>query len=123
MKNDLEPWAAATRAVATEQGVPVLELNADSVEAVEKMGAVEANTLAMAPPTSAASDAAQFGDSVALPKTSAAASTKNAAERKGEAAPVFDYTHLGAKGSAFFARMVAGELVKAVPDLQPYIKP
>ena len=43
-------------------------------------------------------------------------------KRKGAAAPVFDYTHLGAKGSAFFGRMVADELAKAVPDLQPYIK-
>ena len=41
--------------------------------------------------------------------------------RFSEAAPMFDYTHLGPKGSAFFARMVADELTKAVPDLQPYV--
>jgi len=32
--------------------------------------------------------------------------------------PVFDYTHLGPKGSAFFARMVADELSAAVPALR-----
>jgi hypothetical protein len=53
VRNDLlEPWAAAaTKKVAAEEmGVPVLDLNADSVAAVQKMGPVEANTLAMAPP-------------------------------------------------------------------------
>jgi lysophospholipase L1-like esterase len=123
VRNDLEPWADSTRAVATEQGIPVLELNMDSVEALEKMGAVEANTLAMANPTSDAMQAAVFGNSVILPKAAAKASSKKAPEPQAAGAPVFDYTHLGAKGSAFFARMVAGELVKAVPDLQPYIKP
>ena len=123
VRNDLAPWADATRAVGAELGVPVLELNADSVEAIEKMGAVEANTLAMAPPTSAAMETAVFGNSIVLAKKPAKAPSKNAPESQGETAPVFDYTHLGAKGSAFFARMVAGELTKAVPDLQPYIKP
>jgi lysophospholipase L1-like esterase len=75
------------------------------------MGPVEANTLAMAQPPASVLESAQSGNSVALPKAPAGS------------APTFDYTHLGAKGSAFFARMVAGELVKAVPDLQPYIKP
>ncbi len=47
VRNDLLPWADATKKVATEMGVPVLDLNADSVAAVQKMGPVEANTLAM----------------------------------------------------------------------------
>ena len=50
VKNDLAPWADATKKVAAEMGVPVLDLNADSVAAIQKMGPVEANTLAMAPP-------------------------------------------------------------------------
>jgi lysophospholipase L1-like esterase len=95
LTNNLEPWADAARAVAAEKEVPLLELNADSVSAVQAMGPAEANTLAMAPP----------------PKTT------------DSIAPLFDYTHLGAKGSAYFARMVVGELVKALPDLQPYVKP
>lgn len=110
LTNNLEPWADATRAVAAEKGVPLLELNADSVSAVQTMGPMEANTLAMAPPPASVAETAASGDSAPIPKSLASD------------APAFDYTHLGAKGSAFFARMVAGELVKAVPDLQPYIK-
>jgi len=111
LTNSLEPWADATRAVAAEKGVPLLELNADSVSAVQSMGPVEANTLAMAPPPAAIAEAPASRDSPAIPKAPA------------NSAPAFDYTHLGVKGSAFFARMVAGELVKAVPELQPYFKP
>ena len=136
VKNDLVPWADATKKVAAEMGVPVLDLNADSVAAVQKMGPVEANTLAMAPPPPIVAESAASGNSIAAPKTAALTSATNSTagttgtsnvnavvERKGEAAPVFDYTHLGAKGSAFFGRMVADELTKAVPDLRSYIKP
>jgi lysophospholipase L1-like esterase len=133
VRNDLLPWADATKKVAADMGVPVLDLNADSVAAVQKMGPIEANTLAMAPPPPIVAESAASGNSVPAPKTLAptnAASTatnsvagNNVVERKGEAVPMFDYTHLGAKGSAFFARMVADELAKAVPDLQPYLKP
>jgi lysophospholipase L1-like esterase len=136
VKNDLEPWADATKKVAADMGVPVLDLNADSVAAVQKMGPIEANTLAMAPPPPIVAESAASGNSIPAPKaavpTNAASATTNSiagvagnavVERKGEAAPAFDYTHLGAKGSAFFARMVADELAKAVPDLQPYLKP
>jgi hypothetical protein len=38
-------------------------------------------------------------------------------------ATTFDYTHLGERGSVFFGRMVADEVLKAIPDLRPYIKP
>jgi lysophospholipase L1-like esterase len=133
VRNDLLPWADATKKVAAEMGVPVLDLNADSVAAVQNMGPVEANTLAMAPPPPIVAESAASGNSVPAPKTLAptnatsaatnSAASNNVVERKGEAAPMFDYTHLGAKGSAFFARMVADELTKAVPDLQPYLKP
>ena len=135
VRNDLEPWAAATKKVAADMGVPVLDLNAESVAAIQKMGPVEANTLAMAPPPPAVAESAASGNSVPAPKTppletaapatnsAAERAANNAVERKGPAAPTFDYTHLGAKGSALFGRMVADDLAKAVPDLRPYIKP
>jgi lysophospholipase L1-like esterase len=44
---DLAPWADAMRRVASRAGVPVLELNAESSSAVARMGATEADTLAM----------------------------------------------------------------------------
>jgi lysophospholipase L1-like esterase len=112
LKNDLEPWADAARKVAQENHVPVLELNADSVAAVQQMGPVEANTLAMGPPPPAIAESAASGNSAPAPK---------AAERPGDPAALFDYTHLGPKGSDYFAHMVIGELIKAVPDLQPEI--
>jgi lysophospholipase L1-like esterase len=116
VKDSLGPWADATRKVSVEAHVPVLELNADSLAAVEKMGPVEANTLAMAPPPAEIAASAASGNSMNAPKPD-----PNVTERKGEAAPLFDYTHLGAKGSSFFAHMVAGELAVAVPALKPYL--
>jgi lysophospholipase L1-like esterase len=107
VKDDLEPWAMATRKVASEERVPVLDLHSESLAAVQKMGPVEANMLAMAPPPPVVAASAASGNSVDAPKNES----------------VFDYTHLGEKGSAFFGRMVANELAKAVPDLRPYIKP
>jgi len=121
LKNDLEPWAAATRKVAAEENVPALDLNAESAAAVQKMGPVEADTLAMAPPPQAITEAAANGNSVSVPK--APAPPNNVVERKGEAAPVFDHTHLGAKGAAFFGGMVADELTRAEPELKPYFIP
>jgi lysophospholipase L1-like esterase len=118
VKDSLGLWADATRKVAVEAHVPVLELNADSLAAMEKMGPVGANTLAMAPPPPEIAAAAASGNSLNAPNPD-----PNATERKGEAAPLFDYTHLGAKGSAYFAHMVARELTAAVPTLQPYLKP
>jgi len=111
LQDSLGPWADAARKVAEEEGVPLLELHADSGAAVQKMGPVEADTLAMAPPPPGVTEAAQTGTTIAAPKAPA-----------GSDAPVFDYTHLGAKGAAFFGRMVADELVTAVPELHGYFR-
>ncbi|HKE20749.1 MAG TPA: rhamnogalacturonan acetylesterase [Bryobacteraceae bacterium] len=119
LKNDLAPWAEATKKVGAEEDVPVLDLNAESAAAVQKMGPVEANTLAMAPPPPVVSAGAAQGDSPPAPK----APSNNTVEPNGDPSAVFDYTHLGAKGSAFFGRMVADELLQAVPALRGYIKP
>ena len=116
LKNDLVPWADAAKTVAREEAIPVLDLNNESSAAVQKMGPSEANTLAMtAPPESVAAGARQ-GESPPAPKPPAAV------EPNGDPVPVFDYTHLGPKGAAFFGRMVAVELASAVPDLRPYWK-
>ncbi|HXB71013.1 MAG TPA: rhamnogalacturonan acetylesterase [Candidatus Acidoferrales bacterium] len=121
LKNDLEPWADAARKVASEEGAPLLELNAESVAAVQKMGPVEANTLAMAPAPPEVLETAPSGNSIAVPKATPAPSGSTV-ERPGEAAPLFDYTHLGVKGSAYFGRMVADELVTNVRGLRPYFQ-
>ncbi|MDB5433526.1 MAG: hydrolase [Caulobacter sp.] len=44
---DLAPWAAATRAVAVREHVPLLDLYADSVTAIQGLGPDGAATLAM----------------------------------------------------------------------------
>jgi lysophospholipase L1-like esterase len=108
VENGLAPWAEATKKVAAEEGVPVLDLNTESLAAVQKMGPVEANTMAVAPPPQAIRDSAASGNSMPAPKDGPP--------------PLFDYTHLGEKGSAFFGRMVANELVAAVPALRLYFK-
>ncbi len=81
LKEDLADWAEATRRVAREQRVPLVDLYRESVAAVKRMGPAEADTLARP-------------------------------QGRG-----FDRTHLGAKGAAFFAGIVAKELAAAVPEL------
>ena len=117
LTDTLQPWADATRRIAEETGVPLLDLHAESMAAVGKMGPEEANTLAMAPaPAEIAADPA---NSPNAPK----AAPNPEGERQGETPPLFDYTHLGARGADYFGRMVARELAAAVPDLRPYLQP
>ena len=47
--NTLRDWADAAIKVADEEHVPLLDLNAESLAAVQKMGPDEADTLAVAP--------------------------------------------------------------------------
>jgi hypothetical protein len=70
-----------------------------------------------APPAEIAASAAS-GTSMPAPKAPPA----NVVEPNGTPAPVFDYTHLGEKGSQFFGRMVIRELTQAVPALAAYAK-
>lgn len=97
LHDNLGPWAAATRQAAAREHVALLDLNADSAEAVQKMGHLEADTLAMEPP----------------PDPNQADSKKKSK---------FDWTHLGPKGARYFSGMVAGELATAVPGIAPYLK-
>jgi lysophospholipase L1-like esterase len=106
LREDLAPWAAATRKVAQEQHALLLDLNADSTAAVQQMGQDEADTLAMAPRP------ANFGAPQDLSKV----------ERVGTPKTAFDRTHLGAKGSALFSGMVATELLQAIPEMAPYLE-
>lgn len=108
LNDTLEPWAAATKKAAAEEKVPVLDLNTDSAVAVQKMGPVEANKLAMTAPPQAVIDAALQGNTITVPSNPPT---------------TFDYTHLGERGSVLFGRMVADEVLKTIPDLRPYIKP
>lgn len=103
LENNLQPWADVIRNVAATKQVALLDLNADSVAAVQAMGPDEADTLAVAPKPAAAP----------APAPGSAA----AVEPQGAAKSAFDYTHVGAKGAAYFARMVEREIKAAIPAI------
>lgn len=107
LRDDLAPWAEATRRVARREHAALLDLNVDSAAAVQAMGQPEADTLAMAPPPAAA-------------VTAPVSANAGKVEVAGAAKSAFDYTHLGAKGADFFARMVERELVQALPETRAY---
>lgn len=104
LKNDLRPWAETVLRVGREQQVPVIDLNAISRDAVQAMGEVEADALAMAPKP------------VGTP-----AQATSASERAGAANPVFDRTHLGAKGAEVFSAIVARELAAKVSGVRDWV--
>ncbi|HEY4079328.1 MAG TPA: rhamnogalacturonan acetylesterase [Burkholderiaceae bacterium] len=101
--NDLGPWADVTRSVAKARNVPLVELLATSEAAVQAMGEVEADTLAVEPP----------------PKVSAAPADMNSIEAVSNKKSAFDHTHVGPKGAELFAVMVERLLRGAVPALAP----
>jgi lysophospholipase L1-like esterase len=105
LKDTLGPWAEATRKAAFGEKAAVLNLHADSIAAVQAMGQEEADTLAVGPPSKAP-----------------VASDPNGVEVVGAPKPAFDYTHVGAKGAEFFAKMVQSELTAAIPSTKPYFK-
>jgi lysophospholipase L1-like esterase len=105
---NLDEHAQATRAVAKETATILLDLNADSIAAVEKIGPTEANTLAQAPPPPDVVAAALTGTTSDAPKNAGVD-------------PPFDYTHLGDRGAKFFAAIVAKEIKAAVPQLYKHM--
>lgn len=106
LHDDLAPWAAATRQVAAAQDVTLLDLHGLSRAAVQAMGEARADTLAMAP----------------KPRPGEPIHPATTAERAGAANPVFDRTHLGPEGAAFFAELVARELARLRPELRPLLR-
>jgi len=130
LDTDLEPWAEATRRAAGELAVPLLDLHAESVAAVQKMGALEATRFAQRLPSPEVRAAAATGTTIAAdtgasPAAGAPARQQdnNAVEPQGQARLAFDYTHLGAEGADYFAAMVTRLLARAVPDLRRTLLP
>ncbi len=131
--DDLGPWAQATRKAAAETGTPLLDLHADSVAAVQAMGAAEATRFAQRPPPERVLAAARTGTTIAAnsgsppaagaPATPAAVQNHAAVEPMGQAKLSFDYTHLGEAGADYFATMVTADLAKAVPALRRFLIP
>jgi lysophospholipase L1-like esterase len=106
LANDLAPWAEATRRAAAQEHAVLLDLNKDSVAAVQAMGQDEADTLAVVP----------------RPPGYGLPVDPNKVEPAGAAKSAFDRTHLGAKGADLFARTVERELVAARPETAAWFK-
>lgn len=104
--DDLAPWSAAVRRAARAQSAALLDLNAISLAAVAAMGEEQAETLARAP---------------RLPSMPPP-STAGGSEPQGAPANGFDRTHVGARGAALFADMVADELRRLFPAIAPAFK-
>lgn len=135
LSDDLGPWAEATRRVARELDVPLVDLHARSRAVVQGMGPVLAMRLAQRPPDPEQVAAAQAGTTIGKrpvptavgPSTAATAAAPvqdNAAtEPMGQARLAFDYTHLGPDGADLFAAIVADELAQQVPALRRLLLP
>lgn len=125
--DDLGPWAEATRQVAKELDVPLVDLYSRSRDLLQGMGPVLAMRMAQRPPESHQVTAAQAGTTVgkspAPAATPAPAQDNAAVEPMGQAKLEFDYTHLGEEGAALFAAIVADELARAVPALRRQLVP
>jgi len=129
--DDLAPWAEATRVVARELDVPLVDLHARSRALVQGMGPVLAMRAAQRPAAPEQVVAAQAGTTIGTPPSAAtaaapvpAAAQDNATtEPMGQAKLAFDYTHLGPEGAALFAAIVADELAQQVPALRRNLIP
>ncbi|MET0328823.1 MAG: rhamnogalacturonan acetylesterase [Luteimonas sp.] len=132
--DDLAPWAEATRAVARELDVPLVDLHARSRALVQGMGPVLAMRAAQRPAAPGQIVAAQAGTTIGTPPSAASVATpatvapvaaqdNTATEPMGQAKLAFDYTHLGPDGAALFAAIVADELAQQVPALRRNLMP
>ncbi|WP_140986325.1 rhamnogalacturonan acetylesterase [Asticcacaulis tiandongensis] len=132
VENDLGLWAEATRKVAAEMDVPLVDLYARSQEAVQDMGAVAAMRFAQKPPSDQVREAGKTGNTIPgstgvvpvpamTPVTEA--QIRATTEPMGQARLSFDYTHLGREGADFFAAIVTRELAKVVPELRKDLIP
>jgi len=113
LDNDLAPWAEVAQRVAREKSVPLLDLNARSVAAVQAMGEAAADRFAQLPP----------GSEPIQPAATTPASTEVSELPMAAPRLSFDYTHLGREGADYFAAMVTRELAAAVPEMRPLLIP
>jgi len=125
LENSLAPWAAQIRAVATALDVPLVDLNAESAAAVQRMGAETAAQLAQLPPSPEELEAARGGTTLAArpAPAEAAPSPEPGSGPRGRVTRKFDHTHVGPVGADFFAQMVARGLASAVPALSSQLVP
>ncbi|MGN6207880.1 rhamnogalacturonan acetylesterase [Asticcacaulis sp.] len=122
LDDDLASWAAATRQVAADMNVPLVDLHARSRAVVQALGPLQAMSLAQVPPPPDVVAAAGTGTTISAAKAPASPPAP-AFDQMAFAKQAFDYTHLGKTGADMISGLVSEELSKNVPDLRPYIIP
>jgi lysophospholipase L1-like esterase len=122
LDDDPAPWAEATRQVAAEMNVPLVDLHARSGAVVQALGPLQSMSLAQVSPPPDVAAAARTGTTISAPKPPAT-SPAPAFDQMAFARQAFDYTHLGNTGAEMVSGLVSEELSKSVPDLRPYIIP
>jgi len=126
LSDSLAPWAATARSVAAELDVPLVDLHARSVAAVEKLGPEGSMALAQVEPNEQERAAARTGTTMKARPAIEARLPDVPTSTDGPRAQFqrkFDYTHLGDAGASVFARMVARDLAAVVPALRGQIAP
>lgn len=128
LDNTLASWSDQVRKVATDLKVPLIDLNAESAQAIEKLGPVTAMEFAQLPPSAEEKAAAATGTTLP-PRPAPDEDSKNSREHArtprpcGHFARKFDYTHLGDQGAEFFAAMIAHDLAVVAPQISDQIVP
>jgi lysophospholipase L1-like esterase len=123
--DDLGPWAEVVREIAKDMQVPLVDLHARSVAAVQALGPAQSMRFAQAPARSWMYAAAQTGTTVdhQAPALPMAPPDPTGRLPLAQSKRQFDYTHLGTEGADFIAAIVADELSRAVPELRERIYP
>lgn len=124
LQNTLEPWSEAVRQVARDENVALIDLNRRSAAMVRELGAAGATDFAQIPPTAEELAAARQGTT--LPPRPAPAEVPPRADVSGPRGSVvrkFDYTHLGERGAAATAGLVAYDLALVAPELADQLLP
>lgn len=127
LQSSFGPWVEAIQRVAKETNTPLVDLNALSAAAVQAMGPGAANEFAPRPAPATVVAAAATGNTIELSKETndmpPAKPSDPSVPPMAQPKLTFDYTHLGRKGSDFFAAMVTQELAKQVPEMRPLLIP
>jgi lysophospholipase L1-like esterase len=124
LRNTLEPWSEAVRRVAGEEKVALVDLNRRSAELTRQIGPAAATAFAQLPPSAEELAAAQRGTTLPpAPAPAEPAPNASALGPRGAVMRKFDYTHLGDRGAAATAALVAYDLALAAPELSAQLLP
>jgi len=119
LRGELAPYAEAARKVAAEQLVPLIALYARSIELVEKLGPAGVDPFEPKTLPKLSTEPADTATGIRATPKPAPTDLDIAAPA---ATPRRDGTHLNARGSIEFGRIVAEELARVLPQTKAYIR-